>query len=102
MHKILVLPGDGIGKEVSNSAVKVLEFIQEKYDFPMAIESEVFGGKSYDKYGDPCPNKLIERAKGADAIFLGAVGHPKYDNLPSEKTPRKRPFKTEKRPRSIL
>lgn len=89
MHKILVLPGDGIGKEVSNSAVKVLEFIQEKYDFPMTIESEVFGGKSYDKYGDPCPDKLIERAKGADAIFLGAVGHPKYDELPSEKRPEK-------------
>lgn len=89
MHNILVLPGDGIGKEVSNSAVRLLEFISEKYEMPMTIKNEVFGGKSYDKYGDPCPDKLIERAKDVDAIFLGAVGHPKYDELPAEKRPEK-------------
>lgn len=90
MHNILVLPGDGIGKEVSNSAVRLLEFISEKYEMPMTIKSEVFGGKSYDKYGDPCPDKLIESAKDVDAIFLGAVGHPKYDELPDRKKTRKR------------
>lgn len=89
MHNILVLPGDGIGKEVSNSAIKLLEFISSHYEFPMAITSEIFGGKSYDKHGDPCPDKLVERARKADAIFLGAVGHPKYDDLPSEKRPEK-------------
>lgn len=89
MPKILVLPGDGIGKEVSNSAIQVLEYVADKFEFDMTIESEVFGGKSYDKYGDPCPDSLVERASKADAIFLGAVGHPKYDDLPSEKRPEK-------------
>lgn len=89
MHKILVLPGDGIGKEVSNSAVKILEFISTQYEIPLKIETEAFGGKSYEKYGAPCPDKLIQRAKDADAIFLGAVGHPKYDDLPSDKRPEK-------------
>lgn len=89
MYNILVLPGDGIGKEVSNSAVRVLEAVRDQFDLSLNISSEVFGGKSYDKYGDPCPDKLIDRSKKADAIFLGAVGHPKYDELPSEKRPEK-------------
>jgi 3-isopropylmalate dehydrogenase len=89
MHKILILPGDGIGKEVSKCAVQVLEHVSKKFDFQMTLESEVFGGKSYDKYGDPCPDALVERASKADAIFLGAVGHPKYDDLPDEKRPEK-------------
>lgn len=89
MYNILVLPGDGIGKEVSNSAVHILEAVAEQFNIKLQIKSEVFGGKSYDKYGDPCPDKLIERAKKADAIFLGAVGHPKYDDLESEKRPEK-------------
>jgi 3-isopropylmalate dehydrogenase len=89
MYNILVLPGDGIGKEVSNSAVRLLEAVANKFDLKLNIKSEVFGGKSYDKYGDPCPDSLIERAKSVDAIFLGAVGHPKYDGLPSDKRPEK-------------
>lgn len=89
MYNILVLAGDGIGKEVSNSAIKLLEFISQQYKFPMTITSEVFGGKSYEKYGDPCPDKLIALAQNVDAIFLGAVGHPKYDALPNEKRPEK-------------
>ncbi|MBN2898557.1 MAG: 3-isopropylmalate dehydrogenase [Clostridia bacterium] len=89
MINILVLPGDGIGKEVSDSAVKVLEAIGKKYEIAMDIDTEVFGGKSYEKYGEPCPNQLIERAKTMDAIFLGAVGHPKFDVLPSELRPEK-------------
>jgi len=89
MYNILVLPGDGIGKEVSNSAVRILETVGEQFNIEMNIKSEVFGGKSYEKYGEPCPDKLIERAKDVDAIFLGAVGHPKYDELPSDKRPEK-------------
>lgn len=89
MYKILVLPGDGIGKEVSNSAVSILEAVSKKYGIELEITREPFGGKAYDKYGEPCPDKLIEKAKTADAIFLGAVGHPKYDDLPDEKRPEK-------------
>jgi 3-isopropylmalate dehydrogenase len=87
VNKILVLPGDGVGKEVTDGAVKVIEAVDEAFKIDHIIEYEPFGGSSYDMCGDPCPDSLIERAGNFDAIFLGAVGHPKYDGVESHLRP---------------
>lgn len=78
---ILVLPGDGIGQEVTASATKVLEFLIEKYSLDFSVTSMDVGGTAYDQYGSPLPGEVLVSAKEADAILFGAVGGPKWDNL---------------------
>ena len=78
---ILVLPGDGIGQEVTASATKVLEFLIEKYSLDFSVTSRDVGGTAYDQYGSPLPKEVLNSAKEADAILFGAVGGPKWDNL---------------------
>jgi 3-isopropylmalate dehydrogenase len=78
---ILVLPGDGIGQEVTASATKVLEFLIEKYSLDFSVASMDVGGTAYDQYGSPLPEEVLNSAKAADAILFGAVGGPKWDNL---------------------
>ena len=78
---ILVLPGDGIGQEVTASATKVLEFLIEKYSLDFSVTSMDVGGTAYDQYGSPLPEEVLNSAKEADAILFGAVGGPKWDNL---------------------
>ena len=78
---ILVLPGDGIGQEVTASATKLLEFLIEKYSLDFSVTSMDVGGTAYDQYGSPLPEEVLNSAKEADAILFGAVGGPKWDNL---------------------
>ena len=78
---ILVLPGDGIGQEVTASATKVLEFLIEKYSLDFSVTSMDVGGTAYDQFGSPLPAEVLNKAKEADAILFGAVGGPKWDNL---------------------
>ena len=78
---ILVLPGDGIGQEVTASATKVLEFLIEKYSLDFSVTSMDVGGTAYDQNGSPLPEEVLSSAKEADAILFGAVGGPKWDNL---------------------
>ena len=78
---ILVLPGDGIGQEVTASATKVLEFLIEKYSLDFSVTSMDVGGTAYDQFGSPLPEEVLNKAKEADAILFGAVGGPKWDNL---------------------
>ena len=79
--KILILPGDGIGQEVTASAVEVLNFIVEKFNLQFSISSMEVGGTAYDKFGSPIPDNVLNAAKEADAVLFGAVGGPKWDNL---------------------
>ena len=79
--KILVLPGDGIGQEVTASAVEVLDFIVKKFNLQFSISSMEVGGTAYDKFGSPIPNNVLNAAKEADAVLFGAVGGPKWDDL---------------------
>ena len=78
--KILVIPGDGIGPEITAQAVKIIELLQKE---GLAIEYEfgVLGGSAYEQYGHPFPEATRLQAQQADAILLGAVGHPQYENL---------------------
>ena len=78
---ILILPGDGIGQEVTASATKVLEFLIEKYSLNFSVTSMDVGGTAYDQCGSPLPEKVLNAAKESDAILFGAVGGPEWDNL---------------------
>ncbi len=85
--KITVLPGDGIGPEVTREAIRVLEATGRKYDLSFEFQEFAFGGAAIDKYGAPINDELIEAAKASDAVLLGAVGGPKWDNLTGNKRP---------------
>jgi len=81
MYKIAVLPGDGIGKEIVDSALKVLYKVSEKYNLDMSFEEAYFGGAGIDKYGKPFPDETWEIVQRSDAILLGSVGGPKWDKV---------------------
>jgi 3-isopropylmalate dehydrogenase len=78
---ILVLPGDGIGPEIIAEAVKVLDAIQQTSSLNLRLEYGVLGGSAYDAEGSPYPESTQSQAKGADAVLLGSVGGPQWDNL---------------------
>lgn len=86
-HKILVLPGDGIGKEVMDAALEVLDFISKKESINIELTLMSVGGTSYEEHGVPLTHEALNKAKDSDAILFGAVGAPKYDNLPWDKRP---------------
>ena len=79
--QILILPGDGVGKEVSTSAVEVLDYFisEENLDFNI-IEAEI-GGASYEKYGSPLTDETLDIAKNSDTVLFGAVGGPQWEDL---------------------
>ena len=84
---ISLLPGDGIGKEISVEAKKVLKWISNETQFEIKINEELVGGASIDKFGSPLSEETLRRIKKSDAIILGAVGGPKWENLDFEKRP---------------
>ena len=75
--KIAILPGDGIGPEIMNEAVRVLNALDENFEMEWAD----VGGAGYAAYGHPLPDSTLKLAKEADAILFGAVGDFKYDTL---------------------
>lgn len=79
--KILVLPGDGIGPEIVSEAVKVLEAVKSKFNLDIELDNALVGGAAYDEFGTPLPDVTMDKARESDAILLGAVGGPKWDNL---------------------
>lgn len=83
--KIAILPGDGIGPEITKQAVKVID----AFGLLNSIEYGLIGGAGYDEYKDPLPKNTLELAREADAILLGAVGDWKYDSLPRDMRPEK-------------
>ena len=78
--KILVLPGDGIGVEVANQAIRVIEKLND-HGLDAIYEKDLVGGASYDANGDPLTPAVLEKAKNSDAILLGAVGGSKWDDV---------------------
>ncbi|BAI80161.1 3-isopropylmalate dehydrogenase [Deferribacter desulfuricans SSM1] len=87
MHKIAVLPGDGIGPEVMKQALKVLDKISKKYNIQLTYEFADVGGIAIDKYDTPLPKHTVKICENSDAILFGSVGGPKWENLPPEKQP---------------
>lgn len=87
--KITVLPGDGIGPEVVASAVKVLQVIGKRYNHTFHLGYAAIGGAAIDQFNNPLPDETIAMCEESDAVLLGAVGGPKWDNNPPELRPEK-------------
>lgn len=87
MHTITILPGDGIGPEVMNEALKVLEKVSEKFEFEIAHSTHLVGGAAIDATGGPLPDETVAACEKADAILFGSVGGPKWENLPPDIQP---------------
>ncbi|MBR4943644.1 MAG: 3-isopropylmalate dehydrogenase [Clostridia bacterium] len=88
-YKIALLKGDGIGPEIVDSAVRVLEEVGKKYGFSFEFTPYLIGGEAIDKVGEPLPKETVEGCLSSDSVLLGAVGGPKWDNLSGEKRPEK-------------
>lgn len=87
MYKITLLPGDGIGKEVTNSAVQVMKIVAGHYKIELQFDEKLIGGCSYDKYGSPLTDETLQSCFNSDAVFLGAVGGYKWESLPHNLKP---------------
>ena len=83
--KIVILPGDGIGKEVTTEGKRVLETIASIFGHQFEYEEATIGHDAIEATGNPLPDETLAKLKNCDAILFGAVGHPKYDNDPSLK-----------------
>lgn len=79
--KILVLPGDYIGPEIMAEAVKVLQSVDSRFGLDLELEYGLLGGAAIDEHGVPLPEETLTRARAVDAILLGAVGGPKWDDV---------------------
>lgn len=86
-YKITLLKGDGIGPEIVNQAVKVLDKAGEKFGFTVEYDEALLGGCAIDATGVPLPDETVEKCKKADSVLLGAVGGPKWDTLPGNLRP---------------
>ena len=81
-YRITLLKGDGIGPEIVNQAVKVLDKAAEKFDFTVTYDEALLGGCAIDATGVPLPEETVAKCKASDSVLLGAVGGPKWDNQP--------------------
>ena len=88
-YNIALVKGDGIGPEIVDSAVRVLEKIAEKYGHNFQFKSYLAGGCAIDEFGIPLPEETVEGCKNSDSVLLGAVGGPKWDTLPGDIRPEK-------------
>ncbi|RNC88306.1 MAG: 3-isopropylmalate dehydrogenase [Winogradskyella sp.] len=84
-YNIAILPGDGIGPEVTAQAKKALEAIADIYNHTFKYKEALMGAIAIDKTGNPLPEETLDACEAADAILFGAIGDPKYDNDPSAK-----------------
>ena len=88
-YNIALLRGDGIGPEIVDSAVAVLEETGKKFGHTFHFTPYLIGGCAYDETGEPLPKETVDGCLNSDSVLLGAVGGPKYDKLPAEKRPEK-------------
>ncbi len=86
-YKILVLPGDGIGKECMAEVQKIMGWFKESQNIAFDVEQDDIGGTAYDKYGTPFADETLKKALAADAVLLGAVGGPQWDDVDYDKRP---------------
>ena len=85
--KIAVIRGDGIGPEIVGEAINVLNKVAEKFGHTFIYDETLMGGCAIDAYGDPFPQVSLDKCLAANAVLLGAVGGPKWDNVPKEIRP---------------
>lgn len=85
MHKIAVLPGDGIGPEVVSETIKILKVVEQVFKYNFEFEEALIGAIAIDETGNPLPDATLQLCKDADAVLFGSIGDPKYDNNPNAK-----------------
>jgi len=95
-RKILLLPGDGIGPEVVTEVKKIIEWLNKKKSLDFQIEEGLVGGASYEKHKNPITDEVFYKALESEAVILGAVGGPKWDNLEFAKRPERALLKLRK------
>jgi 3-isopropylmalate dehydrogenase len=86
-YRITLLPGDGIGPEITAVARQLLDAVSRKHGFELVYDEQPMGGAAIDATGEPLPASTLEACKAADAVLLAAIGSPQYDTLPREKRP---------------
>ena len=86
---IAVIRGDGIGPEIVNEAIKVLDAVAAKHGHTFTYDEVDMGGVAIDKWGDPLPQAMLDKCLAADSVLLGAVGGPKWEGLPGPQRPEK-------------
>src|SRR5215469_7910055 len=84
---VTALPGDGIGPEVTREAVKVLRAVSERFLHELVVQERPIGGIALDETGSPLPDSTLEACLSGDAVLLGAVGGPRYENNPRGSKP---------------
>ncbi|MGG3842191.1 3-isopropylmalate dehydrogenase [Anoxybacillus kestanbolensis] len=89
MYRIAILQGDGIGKEVTKGAVNILQAIGDRFGHAFHFSYGLIGGEAIDREGTPLPEQTLHLCKQSDAVLLGAVGGPKWDNNPPHLRPEK-------------
>ncbi|MGI6776666.1 MAG: 3-isopropylmalate dehydrogenase [Acetivibrionales bacterium] len=87
IFNIAVLPGDGIGPEITEQAVNIVKAIGDKYNHQFILHEGLMGGCAIDSCGEPLPTETLELCKSCDAVLLGAVGGPRWDRLPGNERP---------------
>ena len=87
--KIAVIKGDGIGPEIVNEAIRVLDRVAEKYGHTFVYDEVLAGGAAIDACGECLPKSTVDACLASDSVLLGAVGGPKWDNVPGDKRPEK-------------
>ena len=95
-RKILLLPGDGIGPEVTGEVKKIINWFNDKKSLDFEIDEDLAGGCSYDKHGSPITDEVFYKALESEVVMLGAVGGPKWDNLEFSKKPERALLKLRK------
>ncbi len=88
-YQITVLKGDGIGPEIVDQAIKVLDRTAQKHGFAVNYDCQLLGGAAIDATGVPLPQATVDSCKAADSVLLGAVGGPKWDSQPGNNRPEK-------------
>src|SRR4051812_5018158 len=84
-RKIAIILGDGIGPEVTQQSIKILDAIGQQFGHEFQYSYGLMGADAIDKTGNPLPDETIEACLNSDAILFGAIGHPRYDNDPTAK-----------------
>ena len=86
-HRVVLLPGDGIGPEIMAVTRQLLEVVADRHGFQLDFDEQLIGGAAIDASGDPLPDKTLDACRSADAVLMAAIGSPRFDTLPREKRP---------------
>lgn len=86
-HRVVLLPGDGIGPEITAVTRQLLDVVADHHGFQLDFDDQLIGGAAIDATGEPLPDKTLDACRSADAVLMAAIGSPRFDTLPREKRP---------------